>query len=526
MEALLKKLIETTEQSKSDSGSIVKEVAEGLGIASLMSLLKDIALKLGSFVLKNPLAVAAGAGLATGATGGSLTGSVLTGGAAGLARGGIPGAVAGAATGAAGWAAGRIMTKDSDSRIGRWDDAGEPGSKIPKSKENLNFKGSGVAKYLQETDASTLQKSMGISKEQYDVFRGSIAKIESPSYSKKGGSSGKFSGAYQMGADEIRDSAKALGMSAPTREEFLNNPQLQEKLFDKYTESHHKQLLKNEKYASMSKEEQLKVLGYAHNQGAGGASKWLKTGVADKDAFGTAGTKYYESVGKNLSALEKGELKINYSDKQNPVKIAQTTSKDTANSIKPGYSQVKEELQERKSHKGVDVENLDAEYSSSVLNFMKDFEKETGKKVNITSGYRPPTDKEKSELGSVAKTQHDVKKEAGKMAASEYGSMHGMGAAGDLTIEGYSASDKAKNSMNNMPAEYKKVWKDLAEKHNLTIPLADNAKQNEWWHIEKSGEKRGGASKAGLEGEEYTNYIKSKSLQSAIEGKEIGRAHV
>ena len=198
-----------------------------------------------------------------------------------------------------------------------------------------------------------------------------------------------------------------------------------------------------------------------------------------------------------------------------------TASKENSAPLNADYSQVKEELQGRKSHKSVDVENLDAEYSSNVLNFMKDFEKETGKKVNITSGYRPPTDKEKSELGSVATTQRDVKKGAGKMAASEYGSMHGMGAAGDLTIEGYSASAGAKNSMNNMPAEYKKVWKDLAEKHNLAIPLADNPNQNEWWHIEKSGEKRGGAAKAGLKGEEYTNYIKSKSLQSAIEGKGI-----
>ena len=207
--------------------------------------------------------------------------------------------------------------------------------RIPKSKEKLNIKGKGVAKYLEETDAANLQKTMGISKEQYDVFRGSVAKIESPSYSKKGGSSGRFSGAYQMGADEIKDSAKALGIAAPSREEFLANPQLQEKLFDKYTEGHHKQLMKNEKYASMSKEEQLKVLGYAHNQGAGGASKWLKTGVAGKDAFGTAGTKYYEAIGENLSSLKKGELKIDYSNKESPVQqTASKVSKDTKESTR------------------------------------------------------------------------------------------------------------------------------------------------------------------------------------------------
>ena len=199
-------------------------------------------------------------------------------------------------------------------------------SKI-KDKLSISGKSSSVADYLEETNASNTQKSMGISKEQYDVFRGSIAKIESPSYSKKGGSSNRFSGAYQMGADEIKESAKALGITPPSREEFLNNPQLQERLFDKYTEGHHKQLMKNKDYASKTPEEQLKILGYAHNQGAGGAAKWIKSGVVGKDAFGTAGTKYYESIGKNLSSLEKGEVKIDYGNEQTPV---QTASKDTS----------------------------------------------------------------------------------------------------------------------------------------------------------------------------------------------------
>lgn len=213
-------------------------------------------------------------------------------------------------------------------------------SRTPKIRDKMGIKGSGIAEYLQETESSNLQKSMGISKEQYDVFRGSIAKIESPSYSKTGGSSGRFSGAYQMGASEIKESAKALGISPPTREEFLKNPQLQEKLFDKYTEGHHKQLLKNEKYASMSKEEQLKVLGYAHNQGAGGASKWLKTGVVGKDAFGTEGTKYYESIGKNLSALEKGEIKIDYANKQNPVTAESNKNESTVTKDLGSYKMV------------------------------------------------------------------------------------------------------------------------------------------------------------------------------------------
>jgi uncharacterized protein (TIGR02594 family) len=75
---------------------------------------------------------------------------------------------------------------------------------------------------------------------------------------------------------------------------------MQEQFFDEYTLSHHEQLMKNKRYRDASPEEKLKILGYAHNQGAGGASKWLNTGISGSDAFGTSGTKYYNNIGKQL----------------------------------------------------------------------------------------------------------------------------------------------------------------------------------------------------------------------------------
>ena len=47
----------------------------------------------------------------------------------------------------------------------------------------------------------------------------------------------------------------------------------------------------------------LAVLGYAHNQGRGGALKYLETGESEKDGFGTDPQKYIEEVKKALGYL-------------------------------------------------------------------------------------------------------------------------------------------------------------------------------------------------------------------------------
>ena len=50
------------------------------------------------------------------------------------------------------------------------------------------------------------------------------------------------------------------------------------------------------KFRSADKLTRMAIVGYAHNQGAGGASKWLRTGVVGRDAFNTAGTHYYNAL--------------------------------------------------------------------------------------------------------------------------------------------------------------------------------------------------------------------------------------
>jgi hypothetical protein len=160
----------------------------------------------------------------------------------------------------------------------------------------------------------SLHEKLGISAGQYDAFKEGLADIESSAVKNKpnvedrykliGGSNNHFAGRYQMGFGgkhtEVKEAAHALREPVPSGTKFNSDPAMQERYFEKFTEAHHDQLMKNPKYANASPERKLEVLGYAHNQGAGGASKWLNTGQEGRDAFGTGGTKYVGSVRSRL----------------------------------------------------------------------------------------------------------------------------------------------------------------------------------------------------------------------------------
>jgi hypothetical protein len=153
---------------------------------------------------------------------------------------------------------------------------------------------------------------IGLTDKQWDTYRNEVAKIESRGsggYAAKGGYNNHYDGRYQMGRVAKADAAQILGIdlghSSAEREAFRDNPELQEKAFAAFTAKNHDYLSKkSEKYRNLSKEEQLSVLAYAHNQGWSGARDWLKSGEEGKDAFGTSGAKYYNAV---LSALKKPE---------------------------------------------------------------------------------------------------------------------------------------------------------------------------------------------------------------------------
>ncbi|MGH6792947.1 MAG: hypothetical protein ACRECF_09450, partial [Methyloceanibacter sp.] len=144
--------------------------------------------------------------------------------------------------------------------------------------------------------------ALGIPDTHFDAYGRAIKGLEGADYGQMGGSSGRFAGAYQMGDDEIGETADYLGVPKPSREQFLSDSDMQDEFFDAYTALHHQSLMKrSQAYRNLSPEDQLKALGYAHNQGAGGASKYLRTGKVGSDAFGTAGTAYWDAVGRELS---------------------------------------------------------------------------------------------------------------------------------------------------------------------------------------------------------------------------------
>ena len=170
---------------------------------------------------------------------------------------------------------------------------------------------------LIDYSGSKAAKAIGISDQQYNAFREAVASIESSGgkYQLRGGSNKRFSGAYQIGGKELQEVAKRLGETAPTmrvkgkrtpvaNEQFLNDPNMQERYFDEYVTMHHERLMKNKKYAAMAPEDRIKIHGMAHNAGAGAASKYLRTGQISRDAAGTHPEKYAHRIGTQLAGLK------------------------------------------------------------------------------------------------------------------------------------------------------------------------------------------------------------------------------
>lgn len=132
-----------------------------------------------------------------------------------------------------------------------------------------------------------------------------IAGIESKGkYNIRGGAGNHYIGKYQFGRAAINDVAKSLGTRSPTDQEFLNNPAMQEQYMDGLMKLNNSYLMTHsDKYRGMSEQQRLSVLGYAHNQGAAGAAKWLRTGIVGYDKFLTGGDVYSKGITATLLKL-------------------------------------------------------------------------------------------------------------------------------------------------------------------------------------------------------------------------------
>jgi len=136
----------------------------------------------------------------------------------------------------------------------------------------------------------------------FGKYSAAVASIESGGrYDIMGGAGGKYAGKYQMSRDAINDAAKRLHEDAPSTDQFLKDPGMQERYFRAYTDMNRAYLSSHDAtFSNLSENKQLAILGYAHNQGAGGALKWLHGGSVGHDAFGTAGTRYSDAISAAL----------------------------------------------------------------------------------------------------------------------------------------------------------------------------------------------------------------------------------
>ena len=158
----------------------------------------------------------------------------------------------------------------------------------------------------------------------WETYKQKLGNIESSNtYNIIGGFNDDYDGKYQFG--EIAKKDIGIGHTPKERESFRNDPKAQEKALTKFTKLNYKRLMKNPKFAKMNTDQQMGVLAYAHNQGAGGASNWLNTGIEGKDGFGTLGTKYYDAF-TETPAFGNEELKmklVNYS-KPSPLSLTKS----------------------------------------------------------------------------------------------------------------------------------------------------------------------------------------------------------
>ena len=128
------------------------------------------------------------------------------------------------------------------------------------------------------------------------MFADAVGQIESGNqYDIVGGYNNHYQGRFQMGKAALKD--VGIGFSQADREAFLADPDAQDDAFEAFTLQNHNYLkARSQKYRDMSEREQLAVLGYAHNQGRGGALRFLQTGEGQTDGFGTEAKMYVDAV--------------------------------------------------------------------------------------------------------------------------------------------------------------------------------------------------------------------------------------
>ena len=158
---------------------------------------------------------------------------------------------------------------------------------------------------VDQPETERVIQAVGFAPDQWEAYKQGIADIESSGGDYKA-TRGQHLGKYQMSNDARSDAAKALGFRNPTKEEFLNSPILQERMFAEYTRRNYMHLMQNSpEFRAMSPTQQMKTL--ARGQlGAENLRRTLAGEQSDKvDALGTKSIKFERSVSDRFDALEK-----------------------------------------------------------------------------------------------------------------------------------------------------------------------------------------------------------------------------
>lgn len=166
-----------------------------------------------------------------------------------------------------------------------------------------------------------LVERMGFDMNDWRIYRESVAAIESGGasnevggeYTVAGGYNDHYDGKYQMGRVAKTSASEVLGEDDPghttaAREAYRGDAEMQERYFAANTEYNHNWLMANNPtYANASDEEKLGMLGYAHNQGMGGANDWINTGEGAQDGFDTHATIYPDRISEGFEARDAAE---------------------------------------------------------------------------------------------------------------------------------------------------------------------------------------------------------------------------
>ena len=146
---------------------------------------------------------------------------------------------------------------------------------------------------------------LGVTQEQFNAYKQGIADVEGARYNQMGGAGGRFAGRYQMGSGEIASASAVMGIPTPSQQEYLSNPELQEKIYMGRTILMNRRMMQlSPEYKGMSATERLSNLAGAQ-LGEGSLTDFLK-GKSIKDSNNVEIQRWINSAKRRMGQVAAG----------------------------------------------------------------------------------------------------------------------------------------------------------------------------------------------------------------------------